>query len=337
MINLNFNSIKEEEHNDFLLCWDIFKSPPNRLSLHDSMYDYKSFSQRFKTDVINKKIDLFTKESDSENIKFLNKFNDEVIISFFVIEKVILNISIFYKSEKNIDYVYSLIKEMSEIIIEGEDSLLSMINIENSTIRATPIFYNLDNDFNKFYNNKTLKNISNTSKIISKNQSGLHILYGGEGRGKTSSIKIITSISNKRSFYIPNNMIEMTILNPDFINFISTYDEITIFIDDVDRIHNENYTRYISIINNIGQILDDIISNIVKVNFVLIFNEDSISDIVDDLSDKLISVVEFKNLTIDESNVLIKHLNKKKKISSETRLIDIIKTFNYDINKRIGF
>jgi hypothetical protein len=348
MINLNINNIEDDNHSDIITCWNFFGQRPNTFILQGDIYDYSLFLNKFDIEPFNTKTEIINTGNNIvlENSKNLLKINNDIFMSFVVIDgefdsKVISDIYFYYKNNKNIDDVYKIINDISEFKLSeyGENSSLNLISLKNSSLFTFPISLEIDEDnFSKYYSKKTMNGIINTIKAINKNKVGISILHGDIGTGKTHSIKKICKSLNKSSFFIPNNMIDQTLLNPDFINFIIPNGDSILIIDDFE-LTIDNYGRYNSIISSLTQITDSLISDIVNINFILVINDSNIKDILEDLGyKKIINIVSFDELTKDEANELAKYLGKKAKFTDSVKLVDIVKNNNIDFyNKRFGF
>ena len=167
-------------------------------------------------------------------------------------------------------------------------------------------------------------------------QPEISFLIGDKGTGKTSMIKNISKDINKDIFFIPNNLIDQVVLNPEFINFIKKNNECILVFDDFELAIDNS--RYNPIVNNIIQMVDSLISDIVSVNIILIFNTEDVSEIEDSIDcNNIIDVVEFEHLNEEESNKLSEYLGDKTKYKNKTRLIDIIRGKNTNNKKRVGF
>jgi hypothetical protein len=150
-------------------------------------------------------------------------------------------------------------------------------------------------------------------------------------------IKSISKKLNKDIFFIPNNLIDHTILNPDFLNFLKKYNNSVLVIDDFELII-DNYSRYNSVMNAIIQLVDSLISEVVSVNIILIFNIDGLSEIDDLLEcNNLLETVSFDYLEPDEANQLSEYLGNKTKYTNNSKLLSIIRNKNTDYKKRVGF
>jgi ATP-dependent 26S proteasome regulatory subunit len=190
-----------------------------------------------------------------------------------------------------------------------------------------------------YYNESTLKGVNKLIKTIRKSDKGLSIFYGPRGSGKTSMINNISDKLDRILIFIPNNLIESTINNPDFKKFLMKHPKPVIVLDDCEVIFNDVYYKSNVVVNNLLQMIDGFISDSIDLNVIIIFNTDDDSDIDQSLLEcnNLHDVIEFEYLDEEESNELAIHIGSKKKYKNKTKLIDIIKKRNRDENKKVGF
>lgn len=348
-ILLNINS-EDSNINEFLYCYKEFGSIPNRYIIHsDISYDnflnvLSNLEELYKITEI---------DNNFTNIRVLSKYNDNLYFSYFILDsdsefESFSGVTIFYKSEKDLDEIRDRLDEIIEdydIVDSDEEKTnkneLSIVNILNGALNITKIsedFKNNDN-IDLYYNADTFKSVNKLSKKINKNNKGLSILLGERGTGKTSIIKYISEKVNKNIIYIPNNTIEHTINNPEFKNLIKTYDNLVIVIDDCEVIFSDIYTRSNIITSNLLQMIDGIDSDDISVNFLLIFNSDDESEIDENLLEcnNLIDIIKFDFLTKDEANDLSSFLNQKGKYKEETKLLSVLKGKNKNSQNSIGF
>jgi hypothetical protein len=345
MINLNINS-EDHSKNDFLIIWDIFKTRPNQLVIHNS-YDYMNFTKVVDMTNINVISELIPLIDDySVNDRILSSINEELYLSYVVLDSsddksIITDITFFYKELSNIDYLYNIIDNLEPFLVDDAlesdtNGNLNLLNVSNSNLTIEKINFE-ELEFKRFYSKSTNKNINNLIKSIKNSKNGLSIFYGEKGTGKTNSIKNISKIIKNDIFFIPNNILDQTILNSEFISFLKKYDNSILVIDDFE-LALDNYSRYDSVINNIIQMVDSLISEVINVNIILIFNTDNQSEIEDLIEcNNILGFIKFDYLSVDESNQLSEYLGSKTKYKNNSKLSDIIRNKNTNYKKRVGF
>jgi hypothetical protein len=346
-MNLNINK-DQNELNDFLISWNIFGKRPNKISIQNT---YLTSSITELIDSLSLEKDVFTEIVASKegklifNQEIFCKINDNVYISYFILDKnqthsIVSDVTFFYKEEGDYDDVKKIIESMNSCLVdfEQEDGYnLNFVTIHNSTLDVEPILFEDDfEDVEHYYSKDTFKDINKCIKSLKKNNKGLYIFNGERGTGKTSIIKYISLNINKMFIYIPNNIIESTINNPDFKNLLKKYENPVIVIDDCETSLQDVFLKSTQATNNIIQMIDGLYADNNPVSIICIFN-----DYVEENTllecNNLVSVVDFEYLDTEESNDLSKVIGSKKTFKNKTRMLDIIRKKNPVKDKKIGF
>jgi hypothetical protein len=175
------------------------------------------------------------------------------------------------------------------------------------------------------------------AKKIKKNDRGLCVLHGNRGTGKTAAINYIANNIDRIIIFVPNNLIDQTINNPDFRKLLKKYHKPIVILDDCEMIFNEYFAKSNTIVNNLLQLVDGFLSE--NITFVTIFNVDDELEIDHTLLEcnNLIDVFYFSSLSVEESEELSSHLGYNKKFKQETNLVDVVKKKKSDIKSTIGF
>lgn len=336
--NINFNT-DDSIINDYLYCWSVFNTRPNKLNLYNNYNSVEFLEllgsieyQGIVTDVIPTNNDYIINE------KSLVKISSDIFISYNHCDKLVNdgfidNVIIYYN---NVD-IQELLYKLDEVILLIDDNVNKYnsisINQEGLCIEVQTLL-KYDDNISLYFNDDVIKHTDKIIKSIKKHNKGLHIIHGERGTGKTTLSNYIISKLDKMVLYIPSNLIEHTINNPDFVNFIKTYKDSIIIIDDCEIYNKSNFST------NLLQLVDGLLSDSLSLNIICILNEleDSIDDILLECNN-LNSIIEVGSLKRDKCNELSKYLGHKKiKHDSEYKLVDIIKKRwdNY-ITSEIGF
>lgn len=348
MLNLNINS-DSSNINDYLNSWFSFENRPNQLIIHNS-YIYYSFIELVKITSVNKVSEMIPADEDYIiNDRCFGKISDNIFLSYVILDRdmdeaVVTDLTFFYKNNEDVEAIYDILDILEEFVVEDQVSekskdyknTLNIITVSNSNIGLDVINVEETQHSDIYYSKLTNKKVRDLVKKIKKSKKGLSIFYGDKGTGKTSMIKNISKDINKDIFFIPNNLIDQVVLNPEFINFIKKNNECILVFDDFELAIDNS--RYNPIVNNIIQMVDSLISDIVSVNIILIFNTEDVSEIEDSIDcNNIIDVVEFEHLNEEESNKLSEYLGDKTRYKNKNRLIDIIRGKNTNNKKRVGF
>ena len=335
--NLKININKDDSGlNDFLYLWDIFKTRPNKVLIHGT-FDFKETENFFdQYEKVNKFTEIICLETDDIiNDKVLLKSNECVYISYIAVDKltesaVISDITIYYSSSEDADEVNEIIKSISEYQLiddleEGHN--LNVVSLSNNSIELEEIKYDdidIDN-IEEYYSKQTFKDLSKWLKKSKKQESGLSILYGKRGTGKSSIIKYLATKLDRNLIFVPNNLVDLTINSSDFSKFLRKHENPILILDDCEMIFNEFFTKSNIIANNLMQLVDGLLSN--KLSIITIFNVEDKSEIDHNLIEcnNLIDIIEFTDLSNSEANQLSELLGYKQKHKNDIRLLDLIK------------
>ena len=338
--NLNINN----PDNDYNYIWNEFKSKPNRVKVFD-YYSKDEFLALFdsKDTVLNREI-FPSEDFYIKNDIYLSKISDNIFVSYIINDSdsedcIVTDVTFFYKSESDYTKIQELIDSLSSLfleddkVLEADSNLYSML-VSDGNIQLEPIEYDVDENIELFYNDTTFKSVRKLAKNISSSNSGLSILYGERGNGKTSILKYIVKKLNKNVIFIPNNLID-TISNPEFKNFIRTYHDSVLVLDDCEYIFNDFYSKTNTYTNTILQNLDSISS--LNINYLMIFNSDR-DNIDSNLLEcnNIIDIIEFKELDKESAKELAKHLGYKDKNINSGRLVDILNKKTTEKVNKIG-
>lgn len=182
-----------------------------------------------------------------------------------------------------------------------------------------------DFDFNLQYNddfpvaNATIKDF-----IEEDGKSGLLILWGEKGTGKTTYIRhLISSYPNKKFVFIPSNLITM-LGDPSFGNFLLSLQNSIIILEDCEAVirsrKSNSSASAVSLLLNMG---DGLMSDDLGIKFICTFNEE-VTNIDEALMRKgrLACMYEFKKLTADKVGILLPEVVKNKIAEYEKKIED---------------
>lgn len=348
-ISLNLNG-ERPDFNDFSICWEKFEKRPNKLSI------YNSYKSEFFSEVINKLVEEKTISTEivatsdgSLNIseEVFVKISDSIYLSYFIVDKnsqnsIITDLIFYYKDvEEDWNVIKEIVESLNECILDSTDEEshnLYNIVVSNGSLEMEPVHFSDDfTDIEFFYSGETFKRISKLRKKLAKNESGIYVLDGERGTGKTTLIKYLAEEVDKVFLHITSNLIDLTINNPDFINILRNYQNPVIVIDDCESVLIDMFGKTNQTVSNILQIVDGISSGIRKVNIICIFNETIDEENTILSANNFKERVEFELLSVDESNELSKLIGYEKVYKNKNRLVDIINKKKNLEYKKIGF
>lgn len=159
---------------------------------------------------------------------------------------------------------------------------------------------------------------------------GIILLHGDPGTGKTSYIKYLTSlIKEKDILFIPPSMAEM-ISEPSIIPFLMEYKNSILIIEDAERVISDREGKGSPAgVSNILNLTDGILGDCLGIQILATFNMKR--EKIDQAllrKGRLIAEHKFEKLNVDDSNKLLKHLNKDVTVEEPMCLADI---YNIDV------
>ena len=146
--------------------------------------------------------------------------------------------------------------------------------------------------------------------VETKDESGLLILHGDKGTGKSTYIRhLISSNPEKKFVYIPANLVGI-LSQPNFSTFLMTLQNHIIILEDCEEAIKDRKTNgtpaAVSLLLNLT---DGLLSDGLGLKFICTFNDD-VKNIDAALLRKgrLVSKYEFKALCVEKANELLKTL-----------------------------
>ena len=179
-------------------------------------------------------------------------------------------------------------------------------------------------------------------RSIGEKKSGLILLHGIPGTGKTSYIKSLLARHEKSKFiFIPNDFVQ-EILQPQFMTFLLQHRDSILVIEDAEKvIMSRQNSGQNSVVSTILQITDGLFSDYLNIKIICTFNTD-VSRIDQALFRKgrMIAFYEFKELSEEKARKLLPE-ELQDQLPERLTLAEIYnireKTFKVGKTKKIGF
>lgn len=342
--NVNIN--RDDPHmNDYLDVWSKLDTRPSKVVIYTG-YKSESFWKVLETKLVdgyyrNIVTEIIpTKDQITYNHKYLIQISDKIYISFLEIESndekcIISDMIILYDSNAlSITEINDFIGDFRDCMIDYENgdvsNRINLISLSTSGMEIEPIEIPVSDseNFDSHYNESTIKSFDKALKKIKKNKKGLTVVYGPRGTGKTTYIVNTLSKFDKMSVFIPSTMVEHTINNPEFRNFIKKYPNCVIVIDDSELFFSESsYIKANISVNNVLQLVDGFASDVSSVQIMIVLNVDSEDDIDSNLREcnNLIDIIEFDELEVEKIEELNKSLGRSSKVTGKAKLSDVLK------------
>lgn len=174
----------------------------------------------------------------------------------------------------------------------------------------------LGDDIQSFYQNMV-------QQIQSEHKSGLYLLYGEPGTGKTSFIKRVLSEVKKQAIFVTPSMAEY-LASPDLIGLLSDYSGSVLIIEDAEKILMKREGDNSNTVSTILNLSDGFTADFLNLNIICTFNTE-ITEIDPALLRKgrLKGVQEFSKLSPEIANKMAKKLGIQTKTETSITLAEL--------------
>jgi SpoVK/Ycf46/Vps4 family AAA+-type ATPase len=326
------NEFPSEQY--YLICFDLL---PSKNQITNKTYNEKIIDYFLSLGFVK---NLYLKSTNrrgetSHNILLIN-LDKKIILELDSVdnikEKLLFKIKFLYtlkngELDKQVDF-----NELDKFEKQKEKSNISLIRSDvghldtedyDLLIPEMNIELNYGNHFLKIHDL-----IVNT--LNKRNGKGIILLHGDPGTGKTSYIKYLTSlVKEKQVLFVPPSMAEM-LSEPSIIPFLMDHKNSILIIEDAERvIADREGNGSVAGVSNILNLTDGILGDCLNIQIVATFNMKR--EKIDPAllrKGRLIAEHKFENLSVDETNNLLKHLNKDYISDCGMSLADI---YNIDV------
>jgi hypothetical protein len=197
-------------------------------------------------------------------------------------------------------------------------------------------------NINELYNDDFAEVDEIISGSLQKNESGMILLHGEPGTGKTTYIKhLICKHSEKQFIFIQNDFVR-DLLNPSFVFFLLQNKNSILLIEDAEKVVvSREHLASDSVVSTILQLTDGLFSDYLNIKIICTFNT-NIERIDKALLRKgrMIAKYKFAPLSPEKTSALANKLGFENAKGSMT-LADIFGADKHDFNdpdkKKIGF
>ena len=197
-------------------------------------------------------------------------------------------------------------------------------------------------DINELYNDDFVEVDQIVSQSLQKNESGMILLHGEPGTGKTTYIKhLICKHTDKQFIFIQNDFVR-DLLNPSFVFFLLQNKNSILLIEDAEKVViSRESSSNDSVVSTILQLTDGLFSDYLNIKIICTFNT-NIERIDKALLRKgrMIAKYKFTALSTEKTKALAEKMGFENVTGSMT-LADIFgadkKDFKDAEKKAIGF
>lgn len=222
-----------------------------------------------------------------------------------------------YTKERE-EYAKSVLRQFRDKVLKPhkEKTLMWLVSYANSHYYLEPLEIRPHENFDikKLYNDDFAPVDVNIRKFVESDTSGLVILHGDPGSGKTSYIRQLAKMKTVKFVYLPCQVVEQ-LNSPDFSSFFRQELKNSILvIEDCEQLLTSRDTRGSSPgIVNILNIADGIFADTLNIKIICTFNADIDSIGIDPAllrKGRLVQKYEFKKLSKDKTIALLKETGK---------------------------
>lgn len=188
---------------------------------------------------------------------------------------------------------------------------------------SLPETFDLELNYGKGFSSVNKKIIDS----LNSNHSGLYMLHGPPGTGKSTYIKYLASVLKKDVIFFPTSMVG-DLTNPSIVNLLTKKQNCVLILEDAEKaITKREFNNDSSLVSTLLNMTDGILGDVLKLNVIVTYNCDR-QDIDEALLRKgrLKAEHSFNKLSIDNVKKLVKKLKLSIDVTEEMTLADI---FNY--------
>ena len=301
----------------------------------------RSYDYYFDVEKIFDELVTREKPEDTEFIKYITRNMESKMetMGFCILMK---KKNIYARMERNVSECYILydnnndgsLKDFIELLEkyyiapeEEKNNLykiaqsMSGFTLKKSKIKEVPNF-----SIERLYNDDFQHEDERIKKFINDNEkSGIVILHGEKGTGKTTYIRhLISSTPDKKFVFVSPDLVNL-LGTPSFTDFINSLNNHVIILEDCENvIRDRKTTGANSAVSTLLNMSDGLLADDLGIKFICTFNA-NIKDIDTALLRKgrLISKYEFKPLNTDKANALLEFIYTEKAKKEAEEMEDV--------------
>jgi hypothetical protein len=281
-----------------------------------------------------------------ENSQSFKKNNYPYVIIYHYVEKWILAVADDSIQAFSYDFdIKNLVKDVIEWLPQQEKqsktASIDLVAFDNHYYTINSKIKRTEVNFDTHYNDDIKDMYKELLTFLNERESGLAVLHGAAGSGKTYFIKNLISSIDKQ-FILVTNAIAAHMAEPEFIAFMLENKDSIFILEDCEQIlMSREENRFGGAISNILNMSDGLMSDIFNIKFICTFNTD-----INNIDEALLRPgrcfvnYEFKPLEAEKTSKLLESLGYTIDKSREMTLAEI---YNYkeetvkSITRKIGF
>ena len=239
-------------------------------------------------------------------------------------------------------FVQDILKWLPQQEKPSKTASIDLVAFDNHYYTINSKIKKMNIDYNTHYKNDFKNMYKDLLSFLNERESGLAVLYGAAGSGKTSFIKALISSLDKQ-FILVTNAIAAHMAEPEFIAFMMENKDSIFILEDCEQVlMSREENRFGGAISNILNMSDGLMSDIFNIKFICTFNTD-----IENIDEALLRPgrcfvnYEFKSLEAEKANKLLESLGHK---IDKPRNMTLAEIYNYKaeevtkaIPRKIGF
>lgn len=234
-------------------------------------------------------------------------------------------VQMFYDHESNVETLERFKEELKELQKTDSEFEIGFLKRELSSMHVKfRKFSPYEEDLTKFLGAEveTLRE-EMVASINNKSDSGLYLLHGQPGTGKTSYIKTVLSKVKNKAIYITPGFVEH-LSSPDLIGVLMDYPGSVLVIEDAETALMKRQADNSNAVSNLLNLTDGFPADFLKLNIICTFNT-KLDDIDSALlrGGRLKGIHEFEKLSISQAHKLADHLGKEIEITGPMTLAEV--------------
>ena len=157
---------------------------------------------------------------------------------------------------------------------------------------------------------------------------GIIFLHGKPGTGKTTYIRHLISLLNKKVIIVPGDMVH-SLASPVFMEFMLDQANAVMVIEDAENVIERRQNLRSSAVSNLLNLSDGILSDCLNIQFICTFNVDICNvDKAFFRGGRMIGSWEFTPLNAEKASALVQMNNIQKEVRGEMTLAEIFYEFD---------